>query len=150
MLQQMLMFWLSIGICWDSWYHSSWWWYRPFGSFNLSFQIIKKQSLLRPWTYEECKAVCLGHQLSEKGLGPIQLHAFLGCDKTSRLFGIVKGTVLKKFKVNSALQQAADIFDETFWISLGKSDDGELVIHNGKMDDTLNSFWLKRWQKALA
>ena len=39
-------------------------------------------------------------------------HAFLGCDKTSRLFGIVKGTVLKKFKVNSALQQAADIFDE--------------------------------------
>ena len=40
-------------------------------------------------------------------------HAFLGCDRTSRLFGIVKGTVLKKFKVNSALQQAADVFDET-------------------------------------
>ena len=40
-------------------------------------------------------------------------HASLGCDRTSRLFGIVKGTVLKKFKVNSALQQAADIFDET-------------------------------------
>ena len=40
-------------------------------------------------------------------------HAFLGCDTTSRMFGIGKGTVLKKFKVNSDLQQAADVFDET-------------------------------------
>ena len=38
-------------------------------------------------------------------------HAFMGCDRTSRLFGIGKGTVLKKFKVNSDLQQAADVFD---------------------------------------
>ena len=29
------------------------------------------------------------------------LHALLGCDITSRLFGVGKGTVLKKFKVNS-------------------------------------------------
>ena len=40
-------------------------------------------------------------------------HALLGCDRTSRLFGIGKGKVLKTFKVNSALQQAADVFDET-------------------------------------
>ena len=40
-------------------------------------------------------------------------HAFLGCGITSRLFGIGKGAILKKFKVNSALQQAADVFDLT-------------------------------------
>ena len=84
----------------------------------------------------------MGHQLSEKGLGPIQLHAFLGCDKTSRLFGIVKGTVLKKFKVNSALQQAADVFDETSSTPAEIELAGEkamVVIYNEKMDDTLNS-----------
>ena len=40
------------------------------------------------------------------------LHALLGCDITSRLFGVGKGTVVKKFKVNSCLQQAANVFDE--------------------------------------
>ena len=39
------------------------------------------------------------------------LHAFLGCDTTSRLFGIEKGSILKKFKENKSLQQAATVFD---------------------------------------
>ena len=39
------------------------------------------------------------------------MYSFLGYDTTSWLFGIGKGTVLKKFKVNSDLQQAADVFD---------------------------------------
>ena len=69
-------------------------------------------------------------------------HAFLGCDRTSRLFGIGKGTVLKKFKVNSALQQAADVFDETSSTPAEIELAGEkamVVIYNEKMDDTLNS-----------
>ena len=72
-------------------------------------------------------------------------HAFLGCDTTSRLFGIGKGTVLKKFKVNSALQQAADVFDETLSTPAEIESAGEkamVVIYNGKMDDTLNSIQL--------
>ena len=61
----------------------------------------------------------LGYQQSEKGLGHVQLQAYsvsaclFGLHITSRLFGIGKGAILKKFKVNSALQQAADVFDLT-------------------------------------
>ena len=35
------------------------------------------------------------------------LHAMLGCDTTSRLFGIGKGTILKKFKENVELQKGS-------------------------------------------
>ena len=40
------------------------------------------------------------------------MHAVLGCDTTSRLFGIGKGAILKKIRVNAALKQAADVFDK--------------------------------------
>ena len=69
-------------------------------------------------------------------------HAFLGCDTTSRLFGIGKGTVLKKFKVNSALQQAADVFDETSSTpaEIESAEKKAMVaIYDRKMDDKLNS-----------
>ena len=39
------------------------------------------------------------------------LHAFLGCDITSCLFGIGKGFIIKKFRENRSLQQAAIVFD---------------------------------------
>ena len=58
------------------------------------------------------------------------------------MFGIEKGTVLKKFIVNSAWQQAADVFDETSSTPAEFESAGEkaiVVIYNGKMDDTLNS-----------
>ena len=41
------------------------------------------------------------------------LHAFLGSDTTSRLFGIGKGSIIKKFRDNKSLQQVAIIFDNT-------------------------------------
>ena len=41
------------------------------------------------------------------------LHAFLGCDTTSRLFGIGKGSIIKKFRDIKSLQQVAIIFDNT-------------------------------------
>ena len=40
-----------------------------------------------------------------------QLHALLGCDTTSWLFGIGKAAVLKKFRTNKALQETAKVFD---------------------------------------
>ena len=71
-------------------------------------------------------------------------HAFLGYDTTSWLFGIGKGTVLKKFKVNSALQQAADVDDET--------SSTPAVIESAEekgMDDSLNSLLLWKDGKKL-
>ena len=80
-------------------------------------------------------------------------HAFLGCDTTSRLFGIGKGSILKKFKANSALQQAADVFDSTS-STLGEIESaGEkamVAIYNGKKDDTLNGLRLTRYCKKVA
>ena len=65
------------------------------------------------------------------------MYSFLGYDTTSWLFGIGKGTVLKKFKVNSALQQAADVDDET-------SSTPAVIESAGEkgMDDSLNSLLL--------
>ena len=39
------------------------------------------------------------------------LHAILGCDTTSRLHGIGKGSALKKFKTGNALHEQATVFD---------------------------------------
>ena len=64
----------------------------------------------------------------------------MGCDTTSRLFGIGKGSILKKFKANSALQQAADVFDSTS-STLGEIESaGEkamVAIYNGKKNDAV-------------
>ena len=80
-------------------------------------------------------------------------HAFLGCGITSRLFGIGKGAILKKFKANSALQQAADVFDSTS-STLGEIESaGEkamVAIYNGKKDDTLNGLRLTRYCEKVA
>ena len=74
-------------------------------------------------------------------------HAILGCDTTSRLFGIGKGAIVKKFKTNAALQQAADVF---YLVSSTPNDiesAGEkalVAIYNGKKE-TLNTLRLTRY-----
>ena len=40
------------------------------------------------------------------------LHALLGCDTTSRLFGIGKGTTIKKFESSSAFASAIQVFND--------------------------------------
>ena len=52
----------------------------------------------------------------------------LGCDTTSRLFGIGKGTTLKKFKANVELQKAAEVFDSTLLTSSQIESAGERVL----------------------
>ena len=67
-------------------------------------------------------------------------HAFLGCDTTSRLFDMGKGIVLTKFKVNSALQQAVDGFDEISSTFAELVSSGEKVMElNYWMIHTFNS-----------
>ena len=66
------------------------------------------------------------------------LHALLGCDTTSHLFGIGKGTILKKFKVNTSLQQAANIFDQPNSTLAEIEAAGEkalVAVYNGKKDE---------------
>ena len=75
-------------------------------------------------------------------------NAFLGCDTTSRLFGIGKGAILKKINVNSALQQAADVFYSTSSTAADIESAGEkamVTVYNGKKEDTLNALRLTRY-----
>lgn len=72
-------------------------------------------------------------------------HALMGCDTTSRLFGIGKGSILKKFKVNSSLQQAATVFDSVASTHEDIAFAGEkalVAMYNGKKDETLNALRL--------
>ena len=75
-------------------------------------------------------------------------HAILGCDTTSRLFGIGKGAIVKKFKTNAALQQAADVFDLVSFTPNDIESAGEkalVAIYNGKKEETLNTLRLTRY-----
>ena len=75
-------------------------------------------------------------------------HAILGSDTTSRLFGIGKGAIVKKFKTNAALQQAADVFDLVSFTPNDIESAGEkalVAIYNGKKEETLNTLRLTRY-----
>ena len=72
------------------------------------------------------------------------LHVILGCDTTSRLYGIGKGAILKKFKEKVTLQQAAIMFDNPHSMPVQIDQAGEsalVTICNGKKGDTLNALW---------
>ena len=75
-------------------------------------------------------------------------HAILGSDTTSRLFGIGKGAIVKKFKTNAALQQAADVFNLVSFTPNDIESAGEkalVAIYNGKKEETLNTLRLTRY-----
>ena len=81
------------------------------------------------------------------------LHVILGCDTTFHLYGIGKGAMLKKFKDNVALQQAALIFDNPNSTPAQIDQAGEcalVIIYNGKNGDTLNAVRYKKYCKKIA
>ena len=61
---------------------------------------------------------------------------------TSCLFGIGKGSILKKVKDNKSLQQAATVFDNSnaTQAQIDKAGEAEFVVmYNGKKSDTFDS-----------
>ena len=64
------------------------------------------------------------------------------------MFGIGKGAIVKKFKTNAALQQAADVFDLVSSTPNDIESAGEkalVAIYNGKKEETLNTLRLTRY-----
>ena len=109
----------------------------------------KKNAKIRIWDIKQTK----------KDLGPyicsniLFLHAFSGCDTTSRLFGIGKAAVLKKFRTNKALQQAAKVFDSDSATAEEIQLAGEKALvatYNGKKDESLNALRLSRYCEKVA
>ena len=81
------------------------------------------------------------------------LYAMLGCDTTSRLFGIGKGTILKKFKANVELQKAAEVFNSTLSTSSQIESAGErvlVVMYGGKNNESLNFLHHRKYYEKLA
>ena len=124
--------------------------HAPLGQHNIFFTSEqKKNSKNRVWNIKEV----------ETGLGSFAckhmlfLHAILGCDTTSCLYGIGKEAFVKKFKEKVALQQAAIIFDNPHSKPAQKDQAGEsslVTIYNGKSGDTLNALRYKRYCEKVA
>ena len=81
------------------------------------------------------------------------LHSLLGCDTTSRLYGIGKGSILKKFTESTPLQQAAVVFDSPHSTRTQIDTAGEhalVAIYNGKVGDSLNVLRHKKYCDKVA
>ncbi len=78
------------------------------------------------------------------------IHALLGCDTTSRLYGIGKGSSLKKFTASHQFREQAKVFNTH---SASMQDVGEkalVIIYNGKLTDTLDSIRHQRFCEKVA
>ena len=109
----------------------------------------KKNAKRRVWDLKQTK----------RDIGPfickhiLFLHALLVCDTTSRLFGIGKAAILKKFRTNTALQQAAKVFDNESAAAEEIVVAGEkalVAMFNGKKNESLNALRLRRYCEKVA
>ena len=120
-------------------------------SHDLFFRPEPKKKTKKPRTWD-IKA-------TKERLGPeicshiLFMHAFLGCDTTSHLYGIGKGTSLKKFKASSAFCEQAKVFDT---LSASMDDviaSGEkalVMVYNGKATESLDSLRHQRFCEKVA
>ena len=98
-------------------------------------------------------------QAVKEQLGPevcthiLFLHAVLGCDTTSRLYGIGKGISLKKFKSSEHFREQAKVFNAQSASPQEVIAAGEQVLvsmYNGKPGELLDSLRYKRFCEKVA
>lgn len=90
-----------------------------------------------------CDVKTVKHQLGPSLCNHILfIHAIAGCDTTSRLYGIGKGTPLKKFTTSSDFRKQAEVFD-THQASpadiILAGENALLCLYNGKPGEGLNT-----------
>jgi glucosamine 6-phosphate synthetase-like amidotransferase/phosphosugar isomerase protein len=76
------------------------------------------------------------------------IHAILGCDTTSRLLRIGKGTSLKKFCESHHFRDQAKVFNNTSASKKEVIEAGEkalVCLYNGKSGETLDSLRYRRY-----
>ena len=115
--------------------------YASLNSHDLFFRPEPKKTTRKPHTWN-LKGI-------KQRLGPEIcnhipfMHAFLGCDTASHLFGISKGTSLNRLQANITFREHAPVVDA--YLAATPSDviaAGEkalVIIYNGKSTDTLDS-----------
>ena len=81
------------------------------------------------------------------------IHAILGCDTTSRLHGIGKGTSLKKFCESHHFRNQAKVFNNTSASKKEVIEAGEkalVCLYNGKSGETLDCLRYRRYCQKVA
>lgn len=76
------------------------------------------------------------------------IHAILGCDTTSRLLRIGKGTSLKKFRESHHFRDQAEVFNNTSASKKEVIEAGEkalFCLYNGTSGETLDSLRYRRY-----
>ena len=88
----------------------SWSWLVPCVATNSCVEYMPKN---KAWAYISVTSITdnLGHNVSD---GLLRIHAFSGCDSTSRFTGCGKRTVLKLLMENNELCQALTSLGENF------------------------------------
>ena len=109
----------------------------------------KKNSKARFWDVKDVKE-SLGSFICKHILF---IHAMLGCDSTSRVFGLGKGVLLKKIRSNLHLQQYANVFSSRQSTNEDVQKAGEqtmVILYGGKKDDDLNFLRHKKFCEKVA
>ena len=115
-------------------------------SHNIFLRPEPKKTAKKPkvWYIQDVKEQ-LGPELCKNILF---LHAVLGCDTTSQLYGIGKGASLKKFKTSRHFQEQTTVFDtesaspeEIF----AAGEQALVALYNGKPGEKLDSLRYKRF-----
>ena len=125
-------------------YHAS------LGSHNIYFRPEPKKNTkkLKVWNIKAVKEQ-LGPEICSNILF---LHAVLGCDTTSHLYGIGRGTSLKKFKSSRHFQEQAKVFAAESATPKEISTAGEqalVILYNGTPGESLDSLRYKRFYEKV-
>ena len=121
------------------------------GSHDIYFKPEPKKNTKkqRIWNIQAVKAN-LGHELCNSILF---IHAILGCDTTSHIFGIGKAASIKKFTSSQYFRDQAKVFNDI----PGSKDDIITVgiraiacLYNGKPEDNLDSLRHKKFCEKVA
>ena len=75
------------------------------------------------------------------------MHAFLGCDTTSQIYGFSKSAMMKKIRSDKSLMQAAEVFLSLHSSSAEIQKAGEqamTILYNGNPDESLNGLQYKK------
>ena len=120
-------------------------------SYNILFRPEPKKNTKNPkvWDIKAVK-VALGPEICNSVLF---LHAILGCDTTSHLYGIGKGASLKKFKSSLHFREKAKVFNAVSATHMDIAAAGEEVLvslYNGKQHEQLDALRYKRFCEKVA
>ena len=101
-----------------------------------------------PEPKKNTKILCLEHQSHKRKLGQdicnniLFIHAILGCDTTSSLYGIGKGMSLSKFNATSMFHEQAKVFHSNsapIHDVIDAEEKALVLVYDGMLTDTLDS-----------